>query len=267
MLNSADEIQSLKAYLDPICEQFESTAFIADDPISIPHAFQDPRDQEIIGLFAALLAWGRRDIMLSKLGELCERMSFTPYTFVQRFRPSEDRKKIEGFVHRTFNATDLEGLILSLQALLAKHSLEHVFSHGSHGDNPVSTGLEHLSDQLFTHVPGQPTRMRKHLARPSTGSACKRLNMFLRWMVRTGPVDLGIWSCINKKDLLLPLDVHSGTQARNIGLLVRKANDWKSVLELSGACQTLDPSDPCKYDFALFGSGAAGQDLVLPKSR
>lgn len=257
------EIAALTSYLDPIAARFETDSFIKDDPISIPRAFDDPRDQEIIGLFAALLAWGRRDIMLRKLEELCERMKFKPAAFVHGYR-SSDRANIEGFVHRTFNDADLEGLILALQATLSGGSIESFFQSGINQIGPVQFGIESFSSRLLDAVPGRPRRMNRHVARPSSGSACKRLNMYLRWMVRSGPVDLGLWTCLDPCHLMLPLDVHSGTQARHIGLLHRNANDWRSVEELTTACRAMDPDDPCKYDFAFFGTGSAGETLVRP---
>jgi len=257
------QVAKLKSYLDPITTRFETVSFIKDDPISIPHAFDDPRDQEIVGLFAALLAWGRRDIMLRKLEELCERMTFKPAEFVHGYRPT-DRSRIEGFVHRTFNDADLEGLIMALQSTLNGGSIESFFQSGIDASDPVQSGLEAFSSRLLDAVPGRPRRMNRHVARPSSGSACKRLNMYLRWMVRGGPVDLDLWTCLDPSHLMLPLDVHSGTQARHIGLLNRKANDWRSVEELTTACRAMDPDDPCRYDFALFGTGSAGESLVRP---
>ena len=261
MKHSPPIYKALKAYLDPIVVTYETVEFIQDDPISIPHGFADPEDQSLIGLFAALLAWGRRDIMMAKLADLCERMEFRPSCFIRSYRPSTHRKALQGFVHRTFNEQDAEGLILSLQALLKTQALESVFCAGMKPKSPIESGIQHLSEQLFRHVPGQPKRIQKHLARPSAGSACKRFNMYLRWMVRSGPVDLGLWRSIDPALLMLPLDVHSGNQARNVGLLTRTQNDWKAVVELSQACRILSPNDPCRYDFALFGTGAAGQTL------
>ncbi|MDA1029286.1 MAG: TIGR02757 family protein [Bacteroidetes bacterium] len=254
-------IDRLKAYLDPIVDRFEQVDFIKDDPISIPHGFEDPEDKAIMALFSALLAWGRRDIMMSKLAELCHRMDYQPARFVHSYRVSSHRTKLEGFVHRTFNAADAEGLVLSLQTLLAQTNLENIFARGFKAEDPVESGIQNLAEQLIDHVPGRPKRIHKHLARPSSGSACKRWNMFLRWMVRPGPVDLGLWKSLNTKDLKLPLDLHSGQQARRIGLLTRPSNDWKATLELTSACKALSPEDPARYDFALFGTGAAGELL------
>jgi uncharacterized protein (TIGR02757 family) len=262
-MNRAEQ-QRLRAYLDPIAARFEQPAFIEDDPVSIPHGFDDPEDQVLIGWFAAILAWGRRDIMLRKLAELCERFEYRPRGFIHDFSPARDSGRLEGFVHRTFNDRDLVGMVQALQTLTRRSSLEAVFASGMTTEAPVRDGIETLSRTLLGAVPGQPTRMNRHVARPSTGSACKRICMFLRWMVRPGPVDLGCWTVLPASELMLPLDVHSGNQARAVGLLTRKANDWKAVEELTHACRRLDPVDPCRYDFAFFGTGSAGEHLSPP---
>ncbi len=261
---SSQRTAALRAYLDPIAERFEHVGFIEDDPISIPHAFDDPEDQVLIGIFAALLAWGRRDIMLAKLGELCKRFEYQPKRFIKDYRPTRDRDRLVGFKHRTFNEEDLHGLVSALQFVESSSSLEALFKQGMSTANPVQDGIEHFSSTLLNAVPGHPARIRKHIARPSTGSACKRINMFLRWMVRPGPVDLGLWSCLDPADLMLPLDVHSGTQARAVGMLERKSNDWRAATELTDSCRALDPADPCRYDFAFFGTGSAGEFLKTP---
>lgn len=258
------DVATLRAYLDPIADRFEQADFIEDDPVSIPHAFDNPEDKVLIGLFAAILAWGRRDIMLRKLGELCERFEYQPARFIHDHDPSRDLERLSGFKHRTFNEDDLVGLVAALQQVTRQRTLESLFKEGMSSSSPVQDGIEHLSTTLLNAVPGRPARIRKHVARPSTGSACKRINMFLRWMVRSGPVDLGLWSCLDPSELMLPLDVHSGTQARAIGLLKRKTNDWQATQELTEACRILDPSDPCKYDFAFFGTGSAGESLSPP---
>ncbi|MGB0651488.1 MAG: TIGR02757 family protein [Rhodothermales bacterium] len=261
---SSEHTVTLRAYLDPIAARFERSDFIEDDPISIPHGFDDPDDRMVIGLFASLLAWGRRDIMLAKLGDLCERFAYQPARFIHDYRPSRDRKRLQGFKHRTFNDQDLHGLVSSIQSVTTSQSLEAVFQSGMTSHEPVRDGIEHFSSTLLNNVPGRPARIRKHVARPSTGSACKRINMYLRWMIRSGPVDMGLWTCLDPSDLMLPLDVHSGTQARAVGMLTHKSNDWRAAEELTAACRSLDPDDPCKYDFAFFGTGSAGECLAMP---
>ncbi|MFO8098808.1 MAG: DUF2400 domain-containing protein, partial [Salinibacter sp.] len=217
-------LSDLKTYLDGLVDRYETPAFIDDDPISIPHAFDDPRDQEVIGLYAALLAWGRRDVMLRKLQELRERMDHAPHAFVRSFDMERDRAALDGFVHRTFQPIDARWLTHNLSGALDRYgSVEglfaaHLSDAASTDREPVAVGLQGLSTTLLTIHDGTPSRLRKHLARPAAGSACKRLNMYLRWMVRDGPVDLGLWSCLDPSDLMLPLDVHAGRQVRALGL-------------------------------------------------
>jgi len=256
-------LAALKDYLDRLVDRYERPAFIDDDPISIPHAFDDPRDQEVIGLYAALLAWGRRDVMLRKLTELCERMDHAPYDFVRSFAPERDAPALEGFVHRTFQPIDALWLTRNLSAALARHgSVEGLFAAHLPDDpdaaerEPVAAGLQGLSTTLLTIHDDTPQRLRKHLARPGAGSACKRLNMYLRWMVRDGPVDLGLWTCLDPADLMLPLDTHAGRQVRKLGLLDRKSTDWTAVRRVTAVCRELCPPDPARYDFAFFGIGA-----------
>ena len=258
-----DSISRFRSYLNPIVSKYESASFIQDDPISIPHAFDDPIDQEVIGLFSSMLAWGRRDVMLRKLEELCDRMSYRPAAFVHSYKSGRDRGRLEGFVHRTFNEGDLDGILVSLKKLLNGGTVEQAFLSGMESSDPVRSGIQSFSDRMLGGVPGQPARIRQHIPRPSRGSACKRMNLYLRWMVWLGPVYMGIWYIFVPSDLKLPLDVHSGTQARAIGLLERKSNDWKAVEDLTLNCMALDPADPCKYDFALFGAGSAGETLNL----
>lgn len=258
-------LDALRAYLDPIVERYERFDFIDEDPISIPHGFDDPADREVIGLFSALLAWGRRDLLLRKLEELCERMRFRPFEFVLGFDAGRDSSALRGFVHRTFSSDDAVWLCIALREVLRQHgSIENLFSSFLDPVSPeIGLGIEGMSSTLLRSHPEMPQRMRKHLARPSTGSACKRLCLYLRWMVRPGPVDLGVWTAIDKRLLLLPIDVHSGRQARAIGLLERKANDWRAVQELTRACRQLDPDDPTRYDFAFFGTGSSGKTLDI----
>ena len=255
---------ALKAYLDRLAAELEQPSFIDADPISVPHGFDDPRDQEVIGLFAALLAWGRRQTVLAKMEDLCERMQYRPFAFVRDFDEGRDAPRLRGFVHRTFQPVDALWLVKSLSTVLRRDgSLEAVFARGARDADHVGVAIERFSGTLLGE-PGLPPRTAKHLARPSTGSACKRLCMYLRWMVRSGPVDLGIWKRIEPRQLVLPLDVHSGRSARALGLLDRSQNDWKAAMELTEACRTLDPDDPCRYDFVFFGSGVLGMPLELP---
>ena len=248
----------LQAYLDALVARYERPAFIADDPIALPHAFDAPEDREVIGLFAALLAWGRRATIMNKLAELAERMDYRPYRFVRDFRPARDAARLDGFRHRTFQPADAVGLTLALQAALdAYGSLGRLFAaHLPPGAPHVGPAIQGFSETLLAIGPAAPRA--KHLARPSTGSACKRLAMYARWMVRPGPVDLGLWTDVSPALLVLPLDVHTSRQARRLGLLGRRQDDWRAVLELTGRLRAFAPDDPARYDFALFGLGAHG---------
>lgn len=250
----------IKTYLDRLVSHFERPAFIASDPISFPHGFDDPRDQEVIGLFAALLAWGQRKTVLNKMAELCERMRFQPYRFVREFNAERDADRLKGFKHRTFQPRDAFWLTHNLGMLLREHdTVERLFSrHSSPGDVDAGPAIQGFSESIMQAAPETPARLQKHLARPGAGSACKRLSMYLRWMVRPGPVDLGIWTRIETHQLVLPLDVHSGRQARKLGLLERAYDDWRACVELTENCRVLCAEDPARYDFAFFGLGIYG---------
>lgn len=252
--------QPLKAYLNSQVERFETPAFIASDPIAIPHGFEDPLDQELIGLYAALLAWGQRQTILNKLHELCERMEYKPRDFISNFNLERDAARLEGFKHRTFQPIDALWLTRNLSSLLKQFgTIETAFSsHMAASDNDTGKAIQGFSESIMSIHSETPHRLRKHLARPSTGSACKRINMYLRWMVRPGPVDLGIWRSIRPDQLILPLDVHSGRQARALGMLSRKQNDWKAAFKLTENCRQCNPDDPCSYDYAFFGMGVNG---------
>ena len=256
------DLARLRPELDRLAALYEHPRFIEDDPISVPHAFDDPLDREVIGLFAAILAWGRRATILHKMADLAERMRHRPARFVLDFDPARDGPRLDGFKHRTFTSGDARALVLALQAALRRHgSIEQLAAvHLPDGAPHVGPAIQGLSDTLMTLVPGTPRRLQKHLARPEAGSAAKRLAMYLRWMVRPGPVDFGQWTAIRPDQLVLPLDVHTGRQARALGLLHRRQDDWRAVRELTDVCRQLDPADPCRYDFALFGLGAYGPD-------
>ena len=251
---------ALRQRLDALAALYERPAFVGEDPVSIPHAFESPADREVAGLFAAVLAWGRRSVLLAKLAELVERMRYAPAAFVDGFSETRDAERLEGFKHRTFTPGDAVWLVRAVQAARAQHgSLERtLLAHLPPASPHVGPGIQGLSSTLLTIVPGTPERLRKHLARPGTGSACKRLAMYLRWMVRPGPVDFGLWRGVGAERLIVPLDVHTGRQARALGLLSRGTDDWRAALELTAACRTMDPADPCRYDYALFGLGAYG---------
>ena len=247
---------ALGPWLLALADRYEQPAFLAGDPLGAVHAFDDPADREAIGLFAAVLAWGRRQTILGKLADLVERMDGRPDRFVRTATPERALRALDGFKHRTFTPADAVGLTLALRDALAAHgTLGALFATAAAGAPAIGPGLQALSDTLLSspHAPRA-----KHLARPSTGSACKRLAMYTRWMVRPGPVDLGQWAGVRRDQLVIPLDVHTGRQARRLGLLTRSTDDWRAVEDLTAACRRLSPHDPARLDFALFGLGAYG---------
>ena len=265
---SAAATEALRPLLDGYVARFETTAFVEADPISVPHAFDDPADREVIGFVAALLAWGRRATILDKLGDLCARMRMRPAAFVRGYDDARDGACLDGFVHRTFSSHDARALVVALQAVLARHgTLEAAYAaYLPLGAPHVGPAIQGVADELLDALDGgalgegafDRARLARHLPRPSTGSACKRVAMYLRWMVRPGPVDFGQWTAVAPSQLLLPLDVHSGRVARTLGLLTRRQDDWRATLELTDACRALSPDDPARYDFALFGAGVSG---------
>lgn len=238
-------------------KQYNHPSFIANDPICIPHLFTQKQDIEIMGLFAAIFAWGQRITIINKCKELIERMDGKPYDFIIH-HTDKDLKRLIGFKHRTFNDTDLLYFVHFLNTWYKKHpSLEKAFSDGiKPKDETVENGLNHFR-KLFFSLEDAPTRTFKHVASPEQNSACKRINMYLRWMVRKDDkgVDFGIWNNIKSTQLVCPLDVHVQRVATKLGLLQRTQSDWQAALELTQTLKTLDKKDPVKYDFALFGLG------------
>ncbi|MFT4523128.1 MAG: hypothetical protein ACI8ZN_002080 [Bacteroidia bacterium] len=248
----------IKALLDEWVEKVNQPNFIANDPIQIPHRFSKKQDIEIAGFFAAILAWGNRKSIINKCTDLLNRMDNAPFEFVTNAN-DEDLKRISGFVHRTFNDTDAWFLLNFLKKHYAEYdSLERAFSFGINpNDQTVQHGLEHFYNCVFGD---QKIRTQKHIATPYKKSACKRLNMYLRWMVRkdNNGVDFGLWSAIKMNQLVCPLDVHVQKAASVLGLTHRKQADWQTALELTEVLKSFDAFDPVKYDFALFGMGVAG---------
>ena len=259
---------ALGAFLNEKAAFYNTPAFIARDPISIPHQFTRLQDIEIMGFWAAVLAWGQRPVILQKAQELIQLMEGVPHDFIRHHEDS-DLRRFLAFKHRTFTATDTLYFLHFLKQYYRHHdSLETAFlPTGGGQDSPtVEPHLRHFHD-LFCDATGEqglffPERTRKHIATPARQSGCKRLTMFLRWMVRKDNkgVDFGIWDKISPSQLLIPLDVHVDRVARNLGLLERKQTDWQAVLELSEVLRSFDPTDPVKYDFALFGMGVLGNE-------
>ena len=246
-------LQELKKILDEKAEAYNHPNFIPHDPISVPHAFSRKQDKEIMGFMAAVFAWGQRKTIIQKSFELSERMDGQPYEFI-RNHSEQDLQRLLGFKHRTFNDTDL----LYFVDFLHRHyrqfdSLEDAFLPNGEFVS-VENSLIHFERHFF-ESPHAPQRTRKHIATPARNSTCKRLNMFLRWMVRKDGrgVDFGLWTRISQASLICPLDVHVDRTAREIGLITRPQSDWKTAIELTENLRRLDELDPVKYDFALFG--------------
>jgi uncharacterized protein (TIGR02757 family) len=249
----------LKKFLDRKVAEFNTPSFIKDDPICIPHLFSKKQDIEIAGFFAATFAWGIRKTIINKCRLLLQLMDNAPYDFCLN-HSDEDLKKLIGFCHRTFNDTDLFYFISFLQFHYSKHtSLETAFFNNKtikQPDNVVGFSLNYFH-QYFFSLEDVPQRTRKHIASPQRNSSCKRLNMYLRWMVRNDGkgVDFGIWKKIFPYQLICPVDVHVARVARHFNLLRRKQVDWLAAVELTEALKEMDRNDPVKYDFALFGLG------------
>jgi len=244
-----------KTLLKELSERYNTLEFIENDPISIPHQFNKKEDREIAGFLAASLAWGNRKAILKSANQLITWMDASPFEFIIN-ATDDDLKPFEKFIYRTFNGQDCLFFLKALKHIYLEHQgLEMVFTNGFNKDNSVKTAISYFRS-IFINTPG-PERSQKHVANPMNGSAAKRFNMFLRWMVRNDKngVDFGIWNSIPASHLMIPLDVHSGRVAREFNLLQRKQNDWKAVEELTANLRKLDPADPVKFDFALFGAG------------
>lgn len=248
------EPTELKSFLDAKVIQYNNPKFIASDPIQIPHQFQFKEDVEISGFLTATIAWGNRKMIIKNANRMMEFMGNSPFDFVMH-HSKKDLEHCSKFVHRTFNGIDFTYFLCALQNIYRNHGgLELLFSQFSSEDNHRHT-IHHFK-KVFFELPHQQ-RTEKHVSDPLKGSASKRINMFLRWMVRSDRfgVDFGLWNTIPMSQLSCPLDVHSGKVARKLGLLSRKQNDWKAQEELDFNLRKLDPLDPTKYDFALFGLG------------
>ena len=257
--------QNLKIFLDKKVDEYDQHFFIKDDPICIPHSFSKKQDIEIAGFFAAIFAWGNRTTIINKSRELMQLMDNAPHQFILAHEVS-DLKRLIGFKHRTFNTTDLLYFIEFFKHHYSKNSsLETAFFNKQTilkeaSKVPVHRDLEGALNYFYNYffsLEDSPLRTVKHIASPQKKSSCKRLNMFLRWMVRrdSNGVDFGIWKKISPAQLICPIDVHVARVARHFGLLDRKTTDWQAALELTANLSSLDKDDPVKYDFALFGLG------------
>ena len=244
----------IKAFLEEKVQQYESFDFIEVDPIIIPHQFSQKEDIEISGFLAATIAWGNRKSIINNAQKMMALMDQAPYDFIMNHK-EDDLERFEGFVHRTFNADDLRYFVKALRYIYQEHQgLEQLFSR--HATAQSLQGAIHQFKQVFFSLPHQQ-RTQKHVSDPLKGSAAKRLNMYLRWMVRSNKngVDFGLWKSLHPRQLSCPLDVHSGNVARKLKLLKRKQNDGKALAELDTALRKMDAEDPVKFDYALFGLG------------
>lgn len=246
--------QYLKDFLDSKVVEYNHPRFIETDPIQVPHTFKIKEDIEIAGFLTASIAWGNRKSIIHNAYRMMQLLDRAPYDFIMNHK-EDDLERLLPFVHRTFNGDDFIQFIKSLQHIYTNHGgLEHIFS--VHAEPYSLQRAIHEFKKTFFEI-NHLRRTQKHLSDPLKGSAAKRLNMFLRWMVRddNSGVDFGLWKKLKPSQLSCPLDVHSGNVARKLGLLHRKQNDAKALEELDASLRRLDPNDPVKYDFALFGLG------------
>jgi len=249
--------KKLKQFLDRKVEEYNQPSFIEHDPISIPHLFSKKQDIEVAAFFASIFAWGNRTTIINKSKALLQLMDDAPYDYITN-HGEKDLKRLLQFKHRTFNATDLLYFLLFLKHHY-QHSktLESAFTNWmGPKDDTIQKALTGFHDYFFS-LRNAPLRTRKHIATPKRNSTCKRLNMFLRWMVRKDNcgVDFGIWNTISPSQLICPIDVHVARVAKGFHLIQRKQIDWQTALELTSDLKKFDPIDPVKYDFALFGLG------------
>lgn len=249
-------LKDIKPFLDSKVKLYNNPDFIPTDPIQIPHRFTQKEDIEIAGFLTATIAWGQRKSIINNASRLMRLMDNAPYDFICHSE-SRDQAVLAQFVHRTFNGGDCRFFIESLQNIYRHHNgLETIFTEGFLAEGSIFGALKKFRE-VFLSVHHEQ-RVRKHLSDVTANSSAKRLNMFLRWMVRQDEagVDFGLWKGIPMPALMLPLDVHTGDVARAYGLLTRTQNDWKAVEEITQVLRRMDVSDPIKYDFALFGIGA-----------
>jgi uncharacterized protein (TIGR02757 family) len=255
----------IKKYLGQKVDLYNQPSFIKDDPISIPHSFTKKQDIEIAGFFAAIFSWGNRTTIINKSKELMRLMDNDPHAFCLNHSDKE-LKNLLHFKHRTFNATDLLYFVAFFKMHFSKHdSLENAFAQWmTKKDKTVEKGLTGFYNYFFS-LPDISERTRKHIASPEKNSSCKRLNMYLRWMVRSDDkgVDFGIWKNILPAQLICPVDVHVARVAKQLNLMKRKPVDWQTALELTARLRTLDKADPVKYDFALFGTGVMENKALI----
>ncbi len=254
------QFEEVRKHLDKAVGLYNHVDFIENDPIQIPHRFSRKEDIEIAGFLSASIAWGQRKSIIKNANLLMDLMDNSPYQFLME---EKEFVRFNRFVHRTFNGIDCLFFLNSLKNIYQNYGgLEQVFTDGFQKNETIFGALHHFRN-LFLNMPHE-ARSRKHLSDVTTNSAAKRLNMFLRWMVRKDEqeVDFGLWKNMPMSALMLPLDVHTGDVGRALGLISRKQNDWKTVEEITAILRTFDAQDPIKYDFALFGMGIEAQPTL-----
>jgi len=259
------DLTQIKRLLDNRVSEYNRLDFIDSDPVQIPHRFTRKEDIEIAGFLTATISWGQRKSIIKNANHLMELMDNSPCDFLLEADETE-WESVSRFVHRTFNGEDCRYFFESLKNIYLHHSgLENVFTTGYNNEISIFSALKYFR-KVFLSIP-HTGRVSKHISDVTANSAAKRLNMFLRWMVRKdeNDVDFGIWKNIPASALMLPLDVHSGNVSRNLGLMQRKQNDWKAVEEIMAVLRTFDIEDPVKYDYALFGIGVFEGNLIMNK--
>ncbi len=247
----------LKDFLDEKADLYNNLSFIENDPVQIPHRYEIQQDVEIAGFLAATIAWGNRKSIIKSADKMMDYMGNSPYDFVLNCTDKDFEKLGAKAVHRTFSAEDFQCFMMALQNIYRENnSLESLFLLNN-GETNLYHALERFRTRFFKNAPDH--RSRKHVSSSYKNSACKRLIMYLRWMVRQDKkgVDFGIWKNIDPAYLSVPLDVHTANVSRKLDLVKRKQNDWKTVEEMDIQLRLMDPKDPARYDFALFGLGVS----------
>ena len=248
-------VKDLKTQLDEYVKQYETKGFIKSDPVQFPHRFRDKKDIELAGFLASIVAYGKREMFISRLNKLLNLMDNKPFEYIKNFDYKEHN--LNGFEYRFSKECDFVQLFTILRNLYSENeTLESLFQYSYQKTSTIKGMFQGVIDYFYSKATMETTQGFYHfLPDPAKNSALKRLNMLMRWFVRDGEVDLGIWNFVDKSELLIPLDVHVARISRNLGLLKRNNNDFQSVIELTNELKKFDPKDPIKYDFALFGYG------------
>lgn len=267
---------NLHIYLDQLVEKYKIPDFFTNDPLRFPHRYSDPRDQEIMGFIASMMAQGKRTLIVANLEKLEKLLNNNPYEFILNFDYAAQAPSFADFNHFAYKnipGSDVVCIIYLLKQVLEKYgSLKKLFLEGLDpgSQKTVKEALIHFTETIFNFAPPPgmdtiPGRIKSLLPNPGKGSACKRLNMFLRWMVRKDNVDLGLWPEVPTGMLIIPLDFHVSKLSRELGLTSRKQDDWRTAEEITDKLKEFDPEDPTKYDFAIFGMGISGEKPFVPQ--